>query len=88
MMMQAWTHARMEVQTRTQVHAEAQGPPALVHPPSLAQKTPLGPEEIMRRIAEAGQLEEVGRLPQLSPTQQLAQMAADAGPVMSGGGTS
>ena len=36
-------------------------------------------------MAEAEWLEEVGRSPQLSPTQQLAQMAAEAGPSMSDG---
>ena len=57
MMMRAWTHARMEVKSRAQVLAEAQGPP------SPAQEIPPDPEEIIRRIAEAEQLEEVGRSP-------------------------
>ena len=39
----------------------------------------------MRRITEAEQLEGVGRLPSSLPTQQVAQMAADAGPSMLGG---
>ena len=65
-----------------QVHAEVQGPPGLVHPPSLALESPLGPEEIIRRIAES--LEEVGRSPQSLPTQMLAQMAVEAGPSTSG----
>ena len=40
---------------------------------------------MMRRIAEAEQLEEVGRSPSSSPTQQLAQMAMEARPSKSGG---
>ena len=38
----------------------------------------------MKWIAEAEQLEEVGRSPQSSPTWQLAQMAAEARPSMLG----
>ena len=38
----------------------------------------------MRRIAEVGQLEGVGRSPLSSPTRQLAQMAAEARPSMLG----
>ena len=36
-------------------------------------------EEILQRLEEAGQLEEVGRSPSSSPTQQLVQMAVEAG---------
>ena len=53
MMKQAWTHVWTEVQTRVQVHVEDQGSPALVYPPLLVQETPLGQEEIIRRIVEA-----------------------------------
>ena len=56
-----------------------------MHPPSLAQETPLGAKEILKHIVEVEQLEEVGRLPQLLLTQQLAQMAVEAGPSMSDG---
>ena len=38
----------------------------------------------MHRIAEADQLEGVGRSPSSSPTQQLAHMAAEAGPSVLG----
>ena len=38
-----------------------------------------------RRVVEAEWLEEVGRSPQSLPTQQLAQMATEAGPSMLGG---
>ena len=42
-------------------------------------------EEAERQVDEARQwLEEVGRSPSLSPTQQLAQMAAEAGPSVLG----
>ena len=51
-------------------------------PPSPAQETPQGAEEIMKCIAQA---EWLGRLPQSLLTQQLAQMAAEAGPSMLGG---
>ena len=79
MMMRAWMHVRTEVKTRRQVLVEAQGPP------SLAQETPPDPEEIIRRIAEAEWLEEGGRSSQSLPTQQLAQMAVEAGPSKLGG---
>ena len=48
-------------------------------------KAPQIPGEIARKKVEAEKLEVVGRLPQLSPTQQLAQMVVEAGPTMSGG---
>ena len=41
--------------------------------------------EVERRRMEVRKLEEVGRLLELSPTQQLALMAAEAGPSTSGG---
>ena len=43
---------------------QSSGAPSKGALPSLAQETPLGLEEIIRRIAEAEWLEEVGRLPQ------------------------
>ena len=85
MMMWAQRQARLEVKTQAQVHSEAQGPPAPVHPPSLAPETPPGLEETMKRIAEANWLKQVGRLPQLLLNQQLAQMAAETRPSKLGG---
>ena len=41
-------------------------------------------EEADRRVEEARRLEDVGRSPSSSPTRQLAQMAAEAGPSASG----
>ena len=41
-------------------------------------------EEMVRWVEEARWLEEVGRSPSSSPTQQLAQMAVEAGPSTSG----
>ena len=49
-----------------------------VHPPSLATEAAPKAEEILQRIEEAGQLEGVGRSLSSLPTQQLAQMAAEA----------
>ena len=43
-------------------------------------------EKMVRQVEEAGWLEEVGRSPSSSPTRQLAQMAAEAGPSASGEG--
>ena len=37
-------------------------------------------EEMIGQVEEASRLEAVGRSPLLSPTQQLAQMAVEAGP--------
>ena len=53
-------------------------------PPSAVQEIPLGVDEIMRHIMEVEQLEGQGRAPLSSPTQQLAQMAAEVGPYMLG----
>ena len=61
-----------------------------VHHPSPARK--LSPmrevekmvEEAERQVEEARQLEEVGQSPSSLPTQQLAQMAAEARPSVSG----
>ena len=41
-------------------------------------------EEIKGRVEEVSRLEGVGRSPSSLPTQQLAQMAAEAGPSVSG----
>ena len=41
-------------------------------------------EEAERQVEEARWLEEVGRSPSSLPTQQLAQMAAEAGPSVFG----
>ena len=56
-----------------------------MHPPPLVQENPLAPEEIMKCIAEAEWVEEVGRSVQLLLTWQLSQMAVEARPSMSGG---
>ena len=84
-MMSKMISKKREVKTRMQVLAAAQGPPITNAPPSLALETPLGPEEMIKCIADMEQLEEVGRSPQFSLTQQLVQMATEAGPSMSGG---
>ena len=66
-------------------------PPSPVHHPSPA-KSPLPAREVMQvmeekmgQVEEASKLEAVGRSPSSSPTRQLAQMAAEAGPSASGG---
>ena len=68
------------------VHAVTQLQRSLspVHPPSPAQETPPGPEEIIKCITEAEWLEEMGRSSQLLLTWQLAQMAAEARPSILG----
>ena len=68
----------------------AKQPPSPVHHPSPAKSS--SPtreveqmlEEIKGRVEEVSRLEGVGRSPSLSPTRQLAQMAAEAGPSVSG----
>ena len=65
---------------------QEKGPPSPVHHPSPARKpSPMREVEQMmdeaeRWVEEARQLEEVGQSPSSSPTQQLAQMAAEARP--------
>ena len=59
--------------------------PALAEPPVPTEEAPPTLGEVERRKIEARKLEEVGRLLELSPTQQLAQMATEAGPSMLGG---
>ena len=54
-------------------------------PPGPALETPPELDEMRRRVAEEEWLEEVGRSPQSLPTQQLAQMATEAGPSTSDG---
>ena len=49
-------------------------------PPTPAKEVPPQAEEIMRRIAEAGQLKGIGRSPLSLLPLQLAQMAVEAGP--------
>ena len=73
------------MRTRVPVQSHPQRPCTPVDLPVLAQETPLDQDEMRRRVAEAEQLEEAGRSPQSLPSQQLAQMAAKAGPSMSGG---
>ena len=65
--------------------------PSLVHHPSPAKSSlPTREveqvlEEMMKWVEEASRLEAVGRSPSSSLTQQLAQMAAEAGPSALGG---
>ena len=61
--------------------------PSPVHHPSPARKPLPTREEEKKQMEEAGKwveearrLEDVGRSPSLLPTQQLAQMAVEAGP--------
>ena len=64
---------------------EGKEAPSPVHHPSPAKKpSPMREEEkrleeAERWVEEARQLEDVGRSPSSLPTQQLAQMAAEAG---------
>ena len=60
-------------------------PPVLAEPPVPDVEASPTLSEIERRRAEAETLEEVGRSLELSLTQQLDQMAAEAGPSMLGG---
>ena len=76
-------NAEMQIlQTRavTKVEGREKMPSSPVHPPTPAKEAAPKAEEIMRRIAEAEQLEGVGRSPSLLPTQQLAEMAVEARP--------
>ena len=58
--------------------------PAPAEPPVPDVEAPQTLVERDRRRAEAEKLEEVGRLPESSPTQQLAQMATEARPSLLG----
>ena len=66
------------------MHAAPVEPPVLAEPQVPDVKVPPTPGEVERRTVEAEKLGEVGRSWELTPTQQLAQMAVDAGPSMSG----
>ena len=65
--------------TQAQVHVKVQEPPA----PEAALEVPTQ-RKLERRVEDAEKLGEMGMLPRSSPTQQLAQMAAEAGTSMSG----
>ena len=80
---QAKRDAVMQIlQTRaaTKVEAREKRPSSPVHPPTPAKEAPPQTEDIMRQIAEVEQLKGVGRSPSLLLTQQLAQVAVEAGP--------
>ena len=64
----------LRVRTQTEVHAV----------PKPVEEAPPTPGEIERRKVGAEKLEKVGRLLESSPTQQLAQVAAEARQSMSG----
>ena len=69
---QVVVQAEVQVQAETQVQAQEQmQEPGSSTPPLLG--------ELERRTEEAKRLEEVGRLPKSSPTQQLVQMAVEVG---------
>ena len=54
-------------------------------PPTPVKEAPSQVEKIMRRIVQVGQLKGVGRSPSSLLTQQLAQIAVEAGPSTLGG---
>ena len=60
-------------------------PPLPADSPVPGVETPPTQSELEKRVKEAKKLGEVGRSPELLPTQQLAQMAAEARPSTSGG---
>ena len=74
-----WTKAAQK-----EMAAKGRRPPSPVHHPSPAKKpSPMREEEkrleeAERQVEEARQMEDVGRSLSSSPTQQLAQMAAEA----------
>ena len=77
---------RIACEARKESRAKKSGPPSPVHHPSPA-KWPSPRREVMqmleeaeRQVEEASRLEEVGQSPSSLPTQQLAQMAAEARP--------
>ena len=78
--------ARIAKKAREENVEKKKGPPSPVHHPSPAKKpSPTREvaqtmEEAERWVEEARWLEEVGELPSLLPTQELAQMAVEAGP--------
>ena len=73
-------------EARQKITKRGRRPPSLVHYPSPARKlSPMREEEkrldeAERWVEEARWLEDVGRSTSSLPTQQLAQMAAEAGP--------
>ena len=82
---QSYTHkgekdVRRKVMEGVHAQSQPQRPPTPVDPQTPVQETPLDQDKMKRRVAEAEQLDEVGRSPQLLPTQQLAQMAVEARP--------
>ena len=68
------------MKTWAEVHAAPVEPPMLAGPLVSDVEAPPIPGKMERRKVEAEKLEEVRRLLESSPTQQLAQMAAEAGP--------
>ena len=75
----------LQVRIWAEVYVEPMDPPAPAEPPVPDVEAPPILGETERRRAEAGKLEEVGRLLESSPTKQLDHMAAGAGPSMLGG---
>ena len=73
------------MRVHTEVHAMAQESPALAETPAHKEEAPQTLGEMEKRRAEAEKLEDIGRSLESSPTQQLAQMAVEAGPSMLGG---
>ena len=69
-------HSSMARTKVTLREREKKGPQLGAH----AQSTTPSPEELRRRREEVGWLEELGRSPGSSPTQQLAQMVVEVGP--------
>ena len=69
------------MRTNAEVHTQPQDP-AIPVAPQLQYKSH---SQTKRMVMEPEWLEEVGWLPQSLPTQQLAQMAAEAGSSMLGG---
>ena len=61
-----------KIRMRVEVHAVPAEPPAPV------EEAPPTPGKMERRKVEAKKLEDIRRLLELSPTQQLAQMTAEA----------
>ena len=73
-----------KVKTQAKVHAAPVESPAPAEPPVPDVEAPPTPGEMERRRVDVEKLEEMGRSPESSPTQQLVQMAAEAGPSTSG----
>ena len=73
------TQAQMEVAKLEEQAAEEAPAAVQIHTAAVA------PLPQVRRQEEVRKLEKVGRSPELSPSQQLAQMATKAGPLTSAG---